>query len=77
MHETAAAAIEIIDDALADLVGVGCTPLDRAAALLAAGLLELGEADDLPGILALHRMLLEHVCTTLHVLDVAAAATRH
>jgi hypothetical protein len=77
MIETAAAAIEIIDDALADLADAGCTPLDRASALLAAGLAELEEANNLAGILAVHRLLLEHVCNTLQVLDVAATATRH
>jgi hypothetical protein len=77
MHQTADAPIEIIDDALADLVGVGCTPITRASALLAAGLAELDEADDLAGILAVHRLVLEHVCAALQDLDAAAAATRH
>jgi hypothetical protein len=66
MHETPIAdAVEIIDDALVDLAGAGCAPLDRAAALLAAGCAELEEAGDIAGSLAVYRMLLEHVCTTL------------
>jgi hypothetical protein len=77
MRDTIEDAVEIIDDAVADLAGIGCPPLDRASALLAAGLAELDESADIAGVLALHRLLLEHVCTTLQVLDVAAAATRH
>jgi hypothetical protein len=79
MHEAtiANAAAEIVDTAAADLAGIGCTPIDRASALLAAGLAELDEADDLAGVLAVHRLVLEHVCGTLQALDVAATATRH
>jgi hypothetical protein len=77
MHETAAAAIEIVDTAAADLADVGCDPLARASALLAAGLAELDEADNLAGILAIHRLVLEHVCAALQILDIPATAARH
>jgi hypothetical protein len=49
MHETIDDAVEIIDEALADLEACGCEPLDRAAALVSAGLAELADADDLAG----------------------------
>jgi hypothetical protein len=77
MHETVTNAVDIIGDALADLADAGCDPLDRAAALIAAGLGEIQEVDDLGGALAVYRMLLEHVCATLQDLDVAAGAIRH
>jgi hypothetical protein len=65
MHETIDAAVEIIDGAVADLAGAGCTHLDRASALLAAGLAELEEADNLAGVLAVYRLVLETICATL------------
>jgi hypothetical protein len=77
MTDTVEAATEIIDDALIDLAGIGCTPLDRAAALIAVGLGELDDLDDLAGTLTVYRMLLEHVVAALQVIDGAATATRH
>jgi hypothetical protein len=78
MHETTIDdAVEIVDTAVADLAGIGCTPLDRASALLAAGLAELDGADNLAGVLAVHRLVLESICNTLQVLDGAALSTRH
>jgi hypothetical protein len=79
MHEAtiANAAAEIVDTAVADLAGAGCDPLDRAAALLAAGLAELDDLDDFAGTLAVYRMLLEHVCAALQALDVSTTVTRH
>jgi hypothetical protein len=69
MVETVAAAVEIVDDALADLADAGCDPLDRAAALLAAGLAELAESDDLGGVLAVYRLFLEHTVGALRDLQ--------
>jgi hypothetical protein len=77
MTDTVEAATEIIDDALTDLADAGCTSLDSAAALLAAGLAALDETDDLAGTLTVYRMLLEHVCNTLQAIDVPATATWH
>jgi hypothetical protein len=70
-------AVEIIDDALADLEACGCEPLDSAAALIAAGLAELRDSDAPPAEeLALYRSLLGHMLEALERLQERVPATR-
>ena len=70
-------AVEIVDEALADLEAAGCDPLDRAAALVSAGLAELDSADDLAGALAVYRLFLEHTVGALRALQAGTGGALH
>ena len=58
--------VEIIDDPLVDLAACGCTPLDSASALIAAGFTELSASDEpLARQLTVYRLFLDHIMDAL------------
>jgi hypothetical protein len=75
MPDHAADVADLVGETIVDLEAMGCDPLDRAAALISAGLIEAEDAD-LQDVLELYRMILEQTAATLRALQ-GGGATLH
>ena len=69
-------ALEVVDFAMAELVALGCDPIDAASTLIASGLLRLEDAGSPRATLKVYRRFLEHVLETLRAIEAGGNGAR-